>query len=34
VYFIGAGIFFFIAILCVFAWASMRKRRREYEAGE
>jgi hypothetical protein len=34
VYFIGAGIFFFIAILCVVAWASMRKRRREYEAGE
>jgi hypothetical protein len=34
VYFVGAGIFFFIAILCVFAYASMRKRRREYEQGE
>ena len=33
-YFIGAGIFFFIAILCVVAYFSMRKRRRDYEAGE
>jgi hypothetical protein len=33
-YFIGAGIFFFVAILCVIAYASMRKRRREYERGE
>jgi hypothetical protein len=34
VYFIGAGIFFFVAILCVIAYASMRKRRQEYERGE
>jgi hypothetical protein len=31
VYFIGAGIFFFVAILCVVAYFSMRKRRRDFK---
>jgi hypothetical protein len=30
-YFYGAIIFFFIAILCVLAWFSMRKKRQRYE---
>jgi hypothetical protein len=31
VYFIGAGIFFFIAILCVIAFFAMWARRREFK---
>jgi hypothetical protein len=34
VYFIGAFVFAFVAILCVVAWFAMRRRRREYEAGD
>jgi hypothetical protein len=30
-WFYGSITFFFIAILCVIAWFSMRKRRRRYE---
>ena len=30
-YFIGAGIFFFVAILCVFAYFGAKKQRRRYE---
>jgi hypothetical protein len=30
----GVGAFFFIAILCVIAWVSMRKRTRQWEQDE
>jgi hypothetical protein len=30
-YFVGAGIFFFVALLCVFAAFGARKQRRRYE---
>jgi len=31
VYFIGAGIFALVAILCIFAYFGARKQRRRYE---
>ena len=31
VYFVGVGIFFFVAILCVFAYFGAKKQRRRYE---
>jgi hypothetical protein len=31
---IGVGAFFFIAILCVIAWVSMRTRTRRWEQEE
>ena len=30
-YFVGVGIFFFVALLCVFAYFGARKQRRRYE---
>jgi hypothetical protein len=33
-YFVGIGIFFFVAILCVVAYFASRKRRRDYERGD
>jgi hypothetical protein len=33
-YFVGIGIFFFVAILCVVAFFASRKRRRDYERGD
>ena len=31
---IGVGAFFFIAILCIIAWVSMRNRTRQWEQDE
>jgi hypothetical protein len=31
VYFVGAGIFALVAILCVVAWFGARRQRRRYE---
>jgi len=31
VYFIGAGIFFLVALLCIFAYFGAKKQRRHYE---
>jgi preprotein translocase subunit YajC len=30
-YFVGIGIFFFVALLCVFAYFAQQKQRRRYE---
>jgi hypothetical protein len=31
VYFIGAGVFALVALLCIVAWIAARKQRRRYE---
>jgi hypothetical protein len=33
-YFVGIGIFFFVAILCIVAYVVNTRRRRDYERGD